>query len=512
MYTEEEKLRAVQLYIKYDLSTHAVLRELGYPSRNMLPRWYKEYIETGTVNNSNTHHRKYSEEQRQQAVAYYFEHGRNRGKTIQALGYPGKTVLGEWIHAALLERNEEIDCKPGGALVRYTQEQKIQVVAEYCAGKKKPKQILKEYGIPPSTVYTWKREMLRKELEKMPLKTTKPQQSRSIQELKTEKEALQAEVRRLQMEVDVLTTAHEILKKGQGINLKILNNAEKTELIDALRSRYRLNELLVAVSMSKSSYCYQCKARKRGDKYQSLRAAIKEEFSASNKTYGYRRIHCVLKNNGISVSEKVIRRIMSQEGLNIPRFRRRKYSSYMGEISPAVPNLIERNFHAERPNELWLTDITEFHIPAGKVYLSPVIDCFDGLPVSWTIGTSPNAHLANTMLDYAIQTLNWDEHPVVHSDRGCHYRWPGWIERMEKAGLTRSMSKKGCSPDNSACEGFFGRLKNEMFYNRSWVGVTIEGFMDEVNKYLNWYCNKRIKLSLGGLSPIEYRRKLGYII
>lgn len=153
----------------------------------MLPRWYKEYIETGTVNNSNTHHRKYSEEQRQQAVAYYFEHGRNRGKTIKALGYPGKTVLGEWIHAALLERNEEIDCKPGGALVRYTQEQKIQVVAEYCGGKKKPKQILEEYGIPPSTVYTWKREMLRKELEKMPLKTTKPQQSRSIQELKTEK-------------------------------------------------------------------------------------------------------------------------------------------------------------------------------------------------------------------------------------------------------------------------------------------------------------------------------------
>ena len=82
---------------------------------------------------------------------------------------------------------------------------------------------------------------------------------------------------------------------------------------------------------------------------------------------------------------------------------------------------------------------------------------------------------------------------------------------MKKAGLTRSMSKKGCSPDNAACEGFFGRSKNEMFYNRSWVGVTIEDFIGEVNKYLNWYCNKRIKLSLGGLSPMEYRRKLGYV-
>ena len=251
-------------------------------------------------------------------------------------------------------------------------------------------------------------------------------------------------------------------------------------------------------------------SRKKGDKYHSLKTVIKEEFIESKKTYGYRRIHRVLKTKGICVSEKVVRRIMSQEGLNIPSFSRKKYSSYMGEISPAVPNLIERNFHAKQPNELWLTDITEFHIPAGKVYLSPVIDCFDGLPVSWTIGTSPNANLANTMLDYAIQTLNNDEHPIVHSDRGCHYRWPGWIERMEKAGLTRSMSKKGCSPDNSACEGFFGRLKNEMFYSRSWVGVSIEGFIAEVDQYLNWYCKKRIKMSLGGLSPIEYRKKLGY--
>ena len=187
MYTEEEKLRAVQLYIKYDLSTNSVIREIGYPSRNMLPRWYKEYIKTGTLRCSKNHNRKYSEDQRQKALEYYFKHGRNRGKTIQALGYPGKTVLGEWIHAALLERNEKTDCKSGGALVRYTQEQKVQVVAEYCAGKKKPKQILEEYGIPPSTIYTWKRELLRKELGEMPLKTAKPLQSPTIQELRTEK-------------------------------------------------------------------------------------------------------------------------------------------------------------------------------------------------------------------------------------------------------------------------------------------------------------------------------------
>ena len=129
-----------------------------------------------------------------------------------------------------------------------------------------------------------------------------------------------------------------------------------------------------------------------------------------------------------------------------------------------------------------MTDITEFSIPAGKIYLSPIIDCFDGLPVSWTIGTSPSAELVNRMLDKAISTLNPKEKPLIHSDRGCHYRWPGWIERMDKAGLVRSMSRKGCSPDNSACEGFFGRLKNEMFYNISWQGISVPEFIDNLDK------------------------------
>lgn len=159
----------------------------------------------------------------------------------------------------------------------------------------------------------------------------------------------------------------------------------------------------------------------------------------------------------------------------------------------------------------WLTDITEFNIPAGKVYLSPLIDCFDGLAVSWSIGTSPSADLVNSMLDEAITTLKEDEHPIIHSDRGCHYRWPGWIDRMDDASLTRSMSKKGCSPDNSACEGFFGRLKNEMFYDRSWKNVSIDEFINTLDAYIRWYNQDRIKESLGWMSPLEYRRSLGWL-
>lgn len=113
------------------------------------------------------------------------------------------------------------------------------------------------------------------------------------------------------------------------------------------------------------------------------------------------------------------------------------------------------------------------------------------------------------MLDKGITLLNDSEHPIVHTDRGCHYRWPGWIERMEEAGLTRSMSKKGCSPDNSACEGVFGRLKNEMFYCVDWKDVTIDEFIQILNDYLVWYNEDRIKQSLNYLSPINYRKHLG---
>ena len=97
----------------------------------------------------------------------------------------------------------------------------------------------------------------------------------------------------------------------------------------------------------------------------------------------------------------------------------------------------------------------------------------------------------------------------MHTDRGCHYRWPGWIEKMEKAGLIRSMSKKGCSPDNSACEGFFGRMKMEMYYGIKWDNIHAEEFIKIITDYMAWYRSERIKLTLGGQSPLEYRRSLG---
>lgn len=282
-------------------------------------------------------------------------------------------------------------------------------------------------------------------------------------------------------------------------------------IIGALEKKYALPTLLVYFHIARSSYYYQKAVLHKPDKYKRYREKIKQLFQENRGVYGYRRLHQALRREGVVLSEKIVRKIMKDENLVVFQAKKAKYSSYLGEISPEVKNVIERNFHADHPNEKWLTDITEFALPEGKVYLSPIIDCFDGLVVNWTIGCSPNAALVNIMLEQAISTLPEGQHPILHTDRGCHYRWPGWIKRTESAGLTRSMSKKGCSPDNSACEGFFGRLKNEMFYGRSWIGVSLDSFIQELDSYIRWYNHKRIKLSLGGMSPLEYRHKLGII-
>ena len=375
------------------------------------------------------------------------------------------------------------------------------------------KLVAEEIGYTPSLIYKWIREYREKGYFSHMKKTianidVNPTDITSVEDINQ----LKAQMFDMQMEIDILKETINVLKKDPGIDQTALTNREKAVIIDALKNKYSLPVLLKKLNLAKSSYYYQEKAIHAEDKYHSLRKRITELFHENRDIFGYRKIHMLLRREDKRVSEKVVRRIMKQENLVIGQKRRQKYNSYKGEITPSVENIIDRNFHAAKPNQKWLTDITEFSIKAGKVYLSPIIDCLDGLPVCWTIGTSPNAELTNTMLKNAIATLKPDEKPIVHSDRGCHYRWPEWIKIMEESGLTRSMSKKGCSPDNSACEGFFGHLKTEMFYGRNWDEYSIDDFIQEIDTYIHWYRNDRIKSTLGGLSPLDYRRSIGIAV
>lgn len=362
----------------------------------------------------------------------------------------------------------------------------------------------------PETIYKWRKIFLEQgyKINMSRAKYTKTSKTPSQKEL----DEMRAQMHEMQLEIDILRETINVLKKDPGIDLTALSNSEKAVIVDALRNKYSLPELLKRMQLPRSSYYYKEQKKQEPDKYEALTLHIKELFFENKCRYGYRRIHCLLKRENITVSEKIVRRIMREEKLIVKAKKKRKYTSYQGEITPAVPNHLQRDFHAEEPNQKWLTDITEFSIPAGKIYLSPIIDCYDGLPVCWKIGESPNAELVNSMLDDAVKILSNDEKPIIHSDRGCHYRWPGWIERMDKFGLIRSMSRKGCSPDNAACEGFFGILKNEMFYERNWENISLDDFKVEIETYINWFRKDRIKMSLGGLSPLDYRRSKGYAV
>ena len=239
-------------------------------------------------------------------------------------------------------------------------------------------------------------------------------------------------------------------------------------------------------------------------------------FYESSSTFGYRRIWATLRARGVRLSEKRVRRIMQEEGLYTIYSDKKisKYSSYAGEISESSLRIWSNAISTPKNfSELWLTDITEFRLPNGqKIYLSPVIDCFDGCPIAWSIRRKPTAELVNSSLEKALKKRDGCEKTVIHSDRGVHYRWPQWVKICSDAGLTRSMSAKGCSPDNSTCEGFFGTLKNEFFHFRNWKGVDAEEFMQKLDDYLVYFCESRIKQTLGWKSPNDNRRSLNLVV
>jgi putative transposase len=506
MYSYEDRLRAVRLYIKLGKRVRLTIRQLGYPTKNALKSWHREFEQRLDLSAGYVRGPKYSNAQKEIAARHYLDNGRCLAATIRALGYPSRKLLSEWVN----ELDPQAGVRVVGPSREFSLEAKQAAVIALCLRQASAESVAQELGVSRPTLYNWKGRLLgHDEPASMKRKKYSPPDSERA-ELEQQLEVLRQNIRRLQLEQDLLKKANELLKKDLGIDQRLLTNREKTRLVDALRSTYALTELLRAVGMPRSSYFYHRARRDMADKHAEVRCVMTDIFERNYRCYGYRRMQASLAKESVNISEKVVRRLMKQQSL-VPVVRgRRRYRSYMGEISPAPDNLLNRDFSSSAPNEKWLTDITEFQIPAGKVYLSPMLDCFDGMVVSWSIGTRPDADLVNTMLDAAIQTVSASsDRPVVHSDRGGHYRWPGWLSRIEEAQLIRSMSRKACSPDNAACEGFFGRLKNEFFYSHDWLSTTVEEFVAALDAYMRWYNEARIKISLGSRSPVEHRRNLG---
>lgn len=297
-------------------------------------------------------------------------------------------------------------------------------------------------------------------------------------EAPSELEEPRARCEELELRNAVLEGTIEILKKDPGADPSALTAAERAALADRLRGRFGLP---AALSLPRSTFYDRMAAASAPDPYAALRPLVGAAFEASGGAYGYRRVRAELARGAgapqrarggalldparpVAVSEKVVSRIMAEEGLSARAPRAARYSSYAGEEGrAAAPNLLLvdagrdlHDFSAAAPGEVLVTDITEFRLPDDprKVYLSPAVDLFDGDVAAFSVGASPSRALVAEMLAGAVAAAGGGF--TLHGDRGWHYRTPDWVRACGEAGVERSMSRKGHSPDNAACEGFFG--------------------------------------------------------
>lgn len=259
--------------------------------------------------------------------------------------------------------------------------------------------------------------------------------------------------------------------------------------------------LLQAAGLSRSTFYYQAKVLQAGDKDADLKARISASYERHQGRYGYRRITAELGRKGEVVNHKAVQRVMQSLGLK-SLVRPKKYRSYRGTTA-STPNLLNRQFNAERPNEKWVTDVTEFNVRGDKLYLSPVMDLFNGEIVAYEMHEQPIFPLVGNMLKKALARIEGEEAPMLHSDQGWQYQMPAYRQRLAEHGLTQSMSRKGNCLDNAAMESFFGTLKSEFFRLERFENI--EQLRQGLRGYIHYYNHDRLKLKLKGLSPVEYR-------
>ena len=260
---------------------------------------------------------------------------------------------------------------------------------------------------------------------------------------------------------------------------------------------FRLDLLLETAYLARSTYYYQLKQLDGFDKDKVLKAEIQSIYCEHKGNYGYRRITLELRNRGFVVNHKKVQRLMKILGLSAQIRRKRKYSSYQGEVGKKADNLIQRQFEASKPMEKCYTDVTEFAIPniTQKLYLSPVLDGFNSEIIAYNLSTSPNLEQVKAMLDQAFTEEHY-ENTILHSDQGWQYQHQYYHQFLEDKGIQPSMSRKGNSPDNGMMESFFGILKSEMFYGYEKTFHSLEQLEQAIVDYIDYYNNKRIKVKL----------------
>ena len=264
-------------------------------------------------------------------------------------------------------------------------------------------------------------------------------------------------------------------------------------------------ELLKLAEMPRSTFYYHLKQLQKDDKYKEVKAEIFSIFHENKGRYGYRRITLELGNRGFNINHKTVYRLMKLLGLQSIQRPKRKYKSYKGTIGKIADNLLNRDFNADKPNEKWATDVTEFKVNDEKLYLSPIVDLFNGEIISYNLSKRPVFNQVIDMLEKAFNKIPDNTNLILHSDQGWQYQMKQYQLMLKEKGIRQSMSRKGNCLDNSCAENFFGILKSELYYIKEKEYKNIEELEKDIIEYIEYYNNKRIKSKLKGMSPVKYR-------
>ena len=275
-------------------------------------------------------------------------------------------------------------------------------------------------------------------------------------------------------------------------------------MITKLRQEFKLDLLLDIARLARATYYYHLKRISQPDKYADEKVTITSIYHEHKGRYGYRRITKALKTQGLGLNHKTVQRLMCELGL-VCRVRMKKYKSYKGEVGKIAPNLLKRDFEAQKPNEKWVTDVTEFHLFGQKLYLSPIMDLHSRDIVTYTISERPVLSMVTQMLEQVFERIPDITSLILHSDQGWQYQHKVYQQMLRDKGIRQSMSRKGNCLDNSVMENFFGILKTELLYLQEFESM--EHFKAELIAYLDYYNNRRIKAKLKGLPPAIHRQQ-----
>ena len=287
-----------------------------------------------------------------------------------------------------------------------------------------------------------------------------------------------------------------VRNEAKYLAIKYINEAEG----------YTIQKLCAAVHVARSAY-YKWLHRTPQQVNEQLMEWIRQHYEERNGILGYRQMTVVInREHVVHYNKKRIYRLMQILHLkSVTRIKKKTYIPSTPQIT--AENILNRDFHADKPNEKWLTDVTEFKYYVGstvkKLYLSAILDLYDRRIVAYKIGDSNNNHLVFTTFDEAI-AHNPDAHPIFHSDRGFQYTSKTFHQKLVDAGMIQSMSRVGRCIDNGPMEGWWGILKSEMYYLRKFTDKA--SLITAIEDYIRYYNTGRYQIKLSSMTPMEYHK------